>query len=1111
MSFDNLLQTLNSSQHAAVTSFADTLAILAGPGSGKTHTLTSRTAWLLHRGLQPWNIIVATFTVKAAREMKERIGKLIGNGLESKLILGTFHSISRRYLARYGHLIGIQKDFGIADSNDSLAIIKRIVKRNSLTLDPGAARSRISSRKSKGDHYTDSQKPGAKSIEIQEFETCYTEYEEALKRSNLLDYDDLLLRCVELLRAHPSCVSNVEAVLIDEFQDTNLVQFDLMRLFAAQRKRITIVGDPDQSIYSFRSAETKNFKRMQRQYPETVTIALEENYRSSGSILLSALSVIEQDDSRISKTLMPTHTIGTRPVLRKLDNAHKEAEWIVSEIRRCLGLAGTLLDLNDFAILLRSAALSRLIESALGKAGIAYKMVGGLRFYDRIEVKLILDYLRVISQPHNNDSLARIINVPSRRIGEGTIKALLEEADKSSISLWTLILEAAQGNRQIRTKLAKDTDRSITQFIDVILKARKKMEQTDPASQSFSTVDTMNHVISRIRLEEYLERKFQDEHESRWANVEELRTQASDFESMLSKNDDDEVLPEIDGLVQSSSSNSLSKFLANVALASEMKKDDEEGAATTQVTISTIHAAKGLEWPVVFIPAAYQGSIPHSRAEDSNEERRLLYVAMTRAKCLLYMSTPLKSSQGEETTLSPFLSQLSLAPLLDNKGPSLKSAAVQTIAQILRRPVPSLESISKSSASLKCLEDSLYSAEGNNSYADEHSRWNRWDGQHNFTMGQQAPKRQRLAPLGEADEKVELPWKGPHATTMDQATNFTTSGFVSAGSHLNVLKEQSVNQAMDDRETTQKASSKLATKRAAGQGSLLGFLGKPEPQPVDNPHHQKAKEFDSDVQLPSLGTARLEFNSAQTRVEVPGFNPSSHHISPLLATHRVGPSVKSIRPRSTMLHEPQRNNEYVFLSSSPPRPKRSKLEHESTPSPPKPKQPTGLTSKPTILPLIRPPKMALGRSNSETSRMALHDKLSGPVRESQSAGLKRTTSDGQRTTQPAAVKRPHISTLQPEELPAGSSARTMRKPSTASIEPPRAPQPVAVRPSESRGEVPPAPTMRPATTFHTTSMSVLQTSNAGKKTLGVRRSMSGWSSKSHGQGFKPPTMSRPPG
>lgn len=380
MNSDTFLSNLNQSQHAAVTSFADTLAILAGPGSGKTHTLTSRTAWLLSQGLQPWNVIVATFTVKAAREMKERIGKLIGNGMESKLVLGTFHSIARRYLARYGHLIGI-KDFGIADSADSIAIIKRIVKRNEFMIDPKVARSRISGCKARGVGYADSEKkPVTKSVEAQEFEKVYIEYEEALRRSNMLDYDDLLLRCVELLRKHPSCVSNIEAVLIDEFQDTNIVQFDLMRLFAAERKRITIVGDPDQSIYGFRAAEIKNYKRMLHQYPDTITIALEENYRSSGAILLSALNVIKEDASRVDKSLLPTHSVGTKPVLRKLSNAYNEAEWIVTEIKRCMALSGHLLDLNDFAILVRSASLSRLIESALGKSGIAYRMVGKLGF-----------------------------------------------------------------------------------------------------------------------------------------------------------------------------------------------------------------------------------------------------------------------------------------------------------------------------------------------------------------------------------------------------------------------------------------------------------------------------------------------------------------------------------------------------------------------------------------------------------------------------------------------------------------------------------------------------------------------------------------------------------
>jgi len=590
MDADALLTNLNPSQRAAVSSKAQQLAILAGPGSGKTHTLTSRTAWLLVQDdLKPWNIIVATFTVKAAREMKERIGKLIGNGLESKLILGTFHSIARRYLSRYGHLIDIKKDFGIADSADSLAILKRIVKRNGFTIDAKVARSRISGRKARGEHIDqEGGETKKKSVDAQEFESCYDEscyeqYEDALQRSNLLDYDDLLLRCVDLLRQHPSCVSNIEAVLIDEFQDTNIVQFDLMRLFAAQQKRITIVGDPDQSIYGFRAAEIKNYGRLRRQYPNTVTIALEDNYRSSGAILLSALSVIEQDSSRVAKSLMPTHPVGTRPVLRKLFNAHREAEWIVTEIQRCKGLSGDLMDLNDFAILLRSASLSRLIESALGKAGIAYRMVGkllylhysrlskpnklsgGLRFYDRVEVKTVLDYLRVISQPDNNDAVARVVNVPSRKIGEATVKSLLEEAEVLKMTLWSLILSVVQGKRTIKTKISKQTDQGLSNFVNLILTARKKLADQE---QQCSIVELINYLVEKTDYEKWLENHHGGTSKGRWDNVQELVSQAGDFESSIDMGYEDGALPEIEGLEQNQDSDFLSRFLANVALAS---------------------------------------------------------------------------------------------------------------------------------------------------------------------------------------------------------------------------------------------------------------------------------------------------------------------------------------------------------------------------------------------------------------------------------------------------------------------------------------------------------------------------------------------------------------
>ena len=983
MNSDGLLTNLNKSQHAAVSSFADTLAILAGPGSGKTHTLTSRTAWLLAQGLQPWNVIVATFTVKAAREMKERIGKLIGNGMESKLILGTFHSISRRYLARYGHLIDIRKDFGIADSADSLAIIKRIVKRFDFNIDPKVARSRISGRKARTSAIEEvaARKTAAKSVESEEFERCYIEYEDALKRSNLLDYDDLLLRCVDLLREHPSCVSNVEAVLIDEFQDTNLVQFDLMRLFAAHKKRITIVGDPDQSIYGFRAAEIKNYKRMLHQYPDTITIALEENYRSSGAILLTALNVIEQDGSRVAKSLLPTHTVGTRPVLRKLAGAHKEAEWIVTEIQRIRGLTGDLLDLNDFAILLRSASLSRLIETALGKAGIAYRMVGefsfsksiyssltaigGLRFYDRVEIKTILDYLRVISQPDNNDALARIINTPSRRIGETTIKSLLEEADNSKITLWSLVLGIVQGKLTAKTKLKSPTEKNLSSFVNIILTARAKM--SGPVEERMSTVELINFVLKKTEYEEWLVEHHGDVHKARWENVQELITQASDFQDAISFGYEDETLPGIEGLEQEEDSDHLSKFLANVALASEVKKDDGEETGTAQLTISTIHAAKGLEWPVVFIPATYQGSIPHSRAEDTNEERRLLYVAMTRAKALLYMSYPLKNSQGEETTLSPFLTPPPLAPLLDQKGPSLQSSTVQSIAQILRRNLPSTESISLSSASLPSIEDDLFPKEGKEDAHEAEVRISSIiGGNPTFTMGQQAPKRRRVE-FGSSSTNVEVGmernWKPTYATTMDRASSFTAAGvgmtmktgFVSAGCHLQVLKEQSVNinvQEVDETERPAKRKAEKRCKALEGQGTLLGFLGKPEPKkpaPIElpKPEHSSSTQF----------SVSRTFN--QPRLASP-YIPTAT-IEPSLSAHRLPTTTNTnSRPRQPPHSQPvnqSKRDDYVFLSSSPPRPKHPMIEEVV--------KPPELIAKPPLLPLIRPPLVSMHETSVE--------------------------------------------------------------------------------------------------------------------------------------------------
>lgn len=779
---DHLLNGLNNAQKDAVTSPSPVLQVLAPPGSGKTKTLTARVAYLLiHHGYAPWNIICCTFTIKASREMRERLRGLIGDKLESKLILGTFHSICRRYLVTYGNKIGLQKGFGIADSSDSLAIIKRIVKRLQLSIEPSAARSRISHQKAQGGHPNELDAGRKRTLNQQEFWTVFAEYEAELVMSNLLDYDDLLLRCLQLLRDHPECVSNIEAVLIDEFQDTNTVQFELMKRFASAQKRITIVGDPDQSIYGFRSAEIKNLTLMRQYYPDTTVINLEENYRSSAAILSSAQDVIEQDISRPNKRLKPTHQYGTLPTFRKLPSAVAEASWLVLEIQRAKAMTGRMLEFSDFAILLRSAALSRLIESAMGKAGIPYKMVGGSRFFDRKEIRILLDYLRTICQPQNNDAFMAVINVPSRKIGDQTIKSLVEEAQEKKVSLFTYVHAIVQRKRKPKKQLMKAAEQNLAALVSLIQSSKEKLKIAEPRH---APKILLEHIIKKLSFKEYLEKTFPEDEENRWANVEELLAQAEDM-STLPTTADSEELPLIEGVEQQindGGEEALSRFLANISLSSEIQSDDD--GSQQKVTISTIHAAKGLEWPVVFIPAVYQGSIPHSRAEDTDEERRLLYVAMTRAQALLYLSLPMRQSRDNEgTTCSTFIRQRALSRYFQDAGPTFDDLLVKSVAHTLRRGLPSEETIVEEMQKLRSISDDLWPLDG--------------------TPGEQECRRREEQQSGSADTWFTTTLQAqdagaatsggggfyqsfPAASTMDQALSFSRpgNGFTTASHHL---------------------------------------------------------------------------------------------------------------------------------------------------------------------------------------------------------------------------------------------------------------------------------------------------------------------------------------
>ncbi|KAL2266151.1 hypothetical protein VTJ83DRAFT_5503 [Remersonia thermophila] len=929
-----ILDGLNDAQRRAVTSDAPTVAILAGPGSGKTHTLTARVVWLMdHDGLRPQDVLVVTFTVKAAREMKERIARTLADGRDKKLILGTFHSIARRYLAAYGRHIGLSQSFGIADDADSRAIIARICKRMQTGLDPAFARNWISKKKARGAGASGARRGGAAGDRsLEDLETCYAEYQKHLETSHLLDYDDLLVRCVELLRKFPACVSNIGAVLVDEYQDTNAIQYDLMTLLAQRRRRITIVGDPDQSIYGWRSADIRNLERLLRDYPGTDCVALERNYRSSKSILAMSLEVIKQDEKRYKKSLKPIHAKGCRPVLRRLKNPSTEADWIVAELRRVLLLSGSMLTHNDVAILLRSASLSRHIESALGRAGITYRMVGGFKFYERAEIKTVIDYLRVIHQPENNDALARIINTPRRGVGDTTVRNLLEEAETASLSVWAVLTKHCQGLRTAKTKITKQAEQKISgTLLRPLNDIRAKMGQASgPEPAPLGLVRMIERLLATLGFRKHLEETHPLDHEQRWANVQEFLGLAADFERDLDRSPDDDALPEIEGLAQAKEADVLQRFLANVSLAADAQTAGDDQQSKPLVTISTIHAAKGLEWPIVFIPAVYAGSIPHARSEDDDEERRLLYVAMTRAQSLLYLSYPVSGSNGERTQVSPFIDPIK--HYFHDKGPCLDRPVMAEVSEILRRALPPDEEIYKELPDMFSPEDNLFPVNPDEAQdADGQSRWRE--------HGPSA-KRPRLQGPSNAGQirAVEGLYMEQVASSQQRLSGSLEPlpGFVSVGTHHAAITAANA-RATDAQKsaaaaaaaatatasTTQKRTA--TTRRPANQMSILGFVRSnslPEERDTLPPPPPPPPSLKHSTSLPlSAGSSTMSQprTSLVPQQQQQQQRQQQHAIDPTLASHRIGTGrlARPAVPRGEEAATPGGRKRYACFSSSP--------------------------------------------------------------------------------------------------------------------------------------------------------------------------------------------------
>ncbi|PCH42532.1 UvrD-helicase-domain-containing protein [Wolfiporia cocos MD-104 SS10] len=763
MTTEDYLNTLNAAQLRAVMHSPDIpLQILAGPGSGKTKVLTCRIAHLISKhSISPQSICAVTFTNKAANEMRERLTKLIGIEQTNQIKLGTFHAICSMFLRKYAKLVGLDSNFTICDADESKNIIKKLLKTyrdeleaHNIVLAEATVISRISKAKAKGvtsDGLRRREKKGISrgegrtadgSLIEQSFASIiddvvaeiHVDYAAILRRNNSLDFDDLVLFGKQLFAEHPTVSRWCRHILVDEFQDTNTTQYELMRHIAATSRCVTIVGDPDQSIYGWRSAEVENLARMKRDLPNTQQLFLEQNYRSTASIISCSLAIVSQDKSRTPKTLHTTHPTGPTPVLRSLPYEQNESAFLASEIKRLVAYSGGMLSWGDFVILLRYNSLSRSIESALQKEGIPNRVLNGHKFFERLEVKDILAYLQLLDNPLYVPAFMRAINVPSRGIGEKSVSELLATAQRLGLSPIEVV-EKIFDNTIPDIKPA--VKRKLTSFVPHIRRSRTSMQKRTRPS------DLIRDLLQLLNYEGYL-MKTQPDWESRWDNVQELINFASQVEMgtpMLFDSDQPEDDPsegeewnslaefdqdqlEDDGIVEaqrprqakgkekqteeryerhilvSASADCsairdtpLRLFLQASMLSTGTEVQGNEND-TEKVTISTCHAAKGLEWPIVMIPAVEKGTFPSARAEDVHEERRLLYVACTRAKALLYLThstARMMSGEVRPKELSEFVitALQNSQTVFTDQIPCLSASDREVLAQVLNRSSPS--------------------------------------------------------------------------------------------------------------------------------------------------------------------------------------------------------------------------------------------------------------------------------------------------------------------------------------------------------------------------------------------------------------------------------------
>lgn len=611
---DKLLNGLNPEQQNAVKTTEGPLLIMAGAGSGKTRVLTHRIAYLMvEKQINPYNILAITFTNKAAREMRERIQRMMG-GAADEVWISTFHSMCVRILRRDIDRLGYNRNFTILDSGDQLSVIKQILKDRNIDpkkFDPRAILGSISSAKNElmdEKEYANSVGDYFEKI----VSDVYTEYQKRLRKNQALDFDDLIMMTIQLFKRVPDVLERYQRkfqyIHVDEYQDTNRSQYMLVKLLAARFKNLCVVGDSDQSIYRWRGADIKNILSFEKDYPNAKVILLEQNYRSTKRILLAANKVIANNRNRKEKNLWTDNAEGNKIYYFRADSEQGEAQFVISKMKELVKTESR--KYSEMAILYRTNAQSRVIEEALLKSNIEYSIVGGTKFYDRKEIKDILAYLRLIANPNDDISLQRIINVPKRGIGSSSFDKMANFALNYDISIFDA-LESIElmGLSPKITKAATEFKNLVNGFYQM--------------QGYLSVTELVEEVLHKTGYREMLEAEKTIEAQSRLENIDEFLSVTKNFE-------------------ENSEDKSLVGFLTDLALVADIDQLDDDGEKMDAVVLMTLHSAKGLEFPVVFLIGLEEGVFPHSRSlmeeAEMEEERRLMYVGVTRAEEQLFIS-----------------------------------------------------------------------------------------------------------------------------------------------------------------------------------------------------------------------------------------------------------------------------------------------------------------------------------------------------------------------------------------------------------------------------------------------------------------------------------------